>query len=231
MRRRRRAFTLVELLIVIGIIATLIAILLPVLSRVRVAANRAACASNMRQIGIALVMYANENKGAIPPTAHTAPAAQTWLRVLTPYLGSKEAFENVRISPADPKGNDRRAAGGTSYILNDYLVDPDDGVELRWFRLRNPTETFVMFVVSDKRGFAFSNDHTHAREWFVDDAALRWTNVLADITPDRFTTRQTAERTQGNANYLFADTHVETLQADQIRKWVEVGANFAKPKK
>ena len=70
----RRAFTLVELLVVIGIIALLIAILMPALSRSRKHANMIACQSNLRQIGTFLVMYAMDNKGYVVP-AWRRPAA------------------------------------------------------------------------------------------------------------------------------------------------------------
>jgi prepilin-type processing-associated H-X9-DG protein/prepilin-type N-terminal cleavage/methylation domain-containing protein len=63
------AFTLVELLVVIAIIAILIAILLPVLSKAKVATTAANCASNLRQLGIALSMYATDNKQYAPRPA------------------------------------------------------------------------------------------------------------------------------------------------------------------
>src|SRR5690242_11306715 len=64
--RLRRAFTLVELLVVIAIIAVLLAVLLPALSSARSAARRAACMNNLRQIGAAIHAYANDNNGCIP---------------------------------------------------------------------------------------------------------------------------------------------------------------------
>lgn len=67
---RKRAFTLVELLVVIGIIAILIGILLPTLNRAREAANKAACLSNMRQLGMALLEYSTKYKGGYVPIGY-----------------------------------------------------------------------------------------------------------------------------------------------------------------
>jgi prepilin-type N-terminal cleavage/methylation domain-containing protein len=66
MNSRQKGFTLVELLVVIGIIALLIGIILPALTKARESANRTACMSNMRQIATGWLMYAHDNRGTLP---------------------------------------------------------------------------------------------------------------------------------------------------------------------
>jgi prepilin-type processing-associated H-X9-DG protein/prepilin-type N-terminal cleavage/methylation domain-containing protein len=76
-RRTSAAFTLVELLVVIGIIAVLIGILLPTLSRAREQANRAKCLSNLRSIGQGIHLYANSYKDRLPNTNSPKQTAAT----------------------------------------------------------------------------------------------------------------------------------------------------------
>src|SRR5689334_11751015 len=72
-QRARRAFTLVELLVVIGIIALLIGILLPALNRARESARQVKCLSNMRQLSSAVLMWATEHHGFLPGRAGGSP--------------------------------------------------------------------------------------------------------------------------------------------------------------
>src|SRR5688500_17753850 len=93
-RRPSSGFTLVELLVVIGIIAVLVAILLPALSAARRQANTAKCLSNLRSIGQALNAYALDNKGVWPVVQHYSntavpPFDNRWNMMLLRYLTSR----------------------------------------------------------------------------------------------------------------------------------------------
>jgi prepilin-type N-terminal cleavage/methylation domain-containing protein/prepilin-type processing-associated H-X9-DG protein len=91
--RRRNAFTLVELLVVIGIIAVLIGILLPTLSAARRAANTVACLSNVRQLGMAAMLFAQEHGGYIPTASD-----DRWAKMNDP-LRKKWAYRTETSHP------------------------------------------------------------------------------------------------------------------------------------
>jgi prepilin-type N-terminal cleavage/methylation domain-containing protein len=90
-RQRRTGFTLVELLVVIGIIAILIALLLPTLAKAREQANRTACLSNLRQLSVAAVQYAHNYKGQFPIEAYER------FVITLPIIGT--LVDNTNISP------------------------------------------------------------------------------------------------------------------------------------
>jgi prepilin-type N-terminal cleavage/methylation domain-containing protein/prepilin-type processing-associated H-X9-DG protein len=213
------AFTLLELLVVIAIIGILAAMLLPVLARAREKGGQAACISNLRQIGLAMQMYAEDNGGWLPTTTHGGSTNVSWIHLLSAQLAN---VDRIRICPSDPKREERFAARASSYTLNEYtsvdLTDPFGRLlesYRRLDRIRFPSATITTFETSDAVGVNVMNDHTHSRKW-----ANGWTAVIADIQPKRH---------GYSANYLFADSHVECLPAAKLQKRIAAGDNFAKP--
>jgi prepilin-type N-terminal cleavage/methylation domain-containing protein len=94
--KRRAGFTLVELLVVIGIIALLISILLPTLNKAREAAKRTACLANLRSIGQLVTMYAVSAKGQVPIGCSSSTAGYNGL-VPNYFLGREETGSKVRF--------------------------------------------------------------------------------------------------------------------------------------
>src|SRR5687767_6368757 len=112
-RRHSSGFSLIELLVVVGIIAILIAILLPTLGVARASAKRTACLSNLRQIGIAIQGYANHNDGKIPYGPLAPPPFPT---NLYPKTGAVTSLLSIRTG----------LSGGPEYVglgimLSSYL--------------------------------------------------------------------------------------------------------------
>src|SRR5438105_2352097 len=114
-QRRPGGFTLVELLVVIGIIALLISILLPALSKARESANISACLSNQRQVAMAVMAYTLDNRGYFPSSALGTHREDDWIfwqaayrkRVgeggIGPYLRLSESNYKVMVCPSDAR--------------------------------------------------------------------------------------------------------------------------------
>jgi prepilin-type N-terminal cleavage/methylation domain-containing protein/prepilin-type processing-associated H-X9-DG protein len=90
--RRQSGFTLVELLVVIGIIAILMSMLMPAMSRAKQKANRISCVNNLRQLDMAAMMYAPDFDGEYPRRANVTNA---WMFALKSYYGNNHATNNT----------------------------------------------------------------------------------------------------------------------------------------
>ncbi|OWK41608.1 DUF1559 domain-containing protein [Fimbriiglobus ruber] len=129
LRRSRRGVTLVEVLVVIGLIAILIGLLLPAVQSTRTAASRLKCENNLRQIGIALHAY-HDAKGRFPsddPPAGIPSYVFSWMVYATPYFEQESLYrEAVAAALVDPSPFHNPPHTGLSAVVP-VLVCPDDG--------------------------------------------------------------------------------------------------------
>jgi prepilin-type N-terminal cleavage/methylation domain-containing protein/prepilin-type processing-associated H-X9-DG protein len=231
LKSRRRAFTLVELLVVIGIIALLISILLPSLNRARENAKQVQCLSNLRQISLALVMYTQGNKDLLPGGGEPAQKRWDWIywdvaagapfndvgqSALAPYLSpSNTKFNPAYFScPTDRTEDHISVYGGRypyrfSYTMNCYLSDNSRAYSTG---LNNTaTKNFRMQHIknaSRKVIFIDENERTANDGLWVPGQD---STGFIDQISDRHEVRKDVYKKDGRGNMAFADGHGEFL--------------------
>ena len=213
-----RAFTLIELLVVIAIIALLVSILLPSLSRAREQARGTVCLSNMRSMGLAFQMYANENNEHYPPSScglHENPAESWWINALQPYSGARLLYRcpsdraDTFLDWDDPPpqaqwGHYRWASYSTNGRFDFKQFERLDAVP-------RPMETVYACETPER---VVGADHVHPEMWF------------GPADPENHVAH---DRHLGKASYLFADGHPD--QVTLAETWEAGVRNLWNPKK
>lgn len=216
----RRAFTLVELLVVIAIIGILLALLLPAVQAARESARKTTCASNLRQVGLAMNQFCDTHRGAFPQTSHT-DVDKSWIFTLAPFM---ESCDQIRICPDDAQADARRAARMSSYVMNGYLAVPKiPGAVLNLMQVSAKSKTIECFEIADAAPVGIDSDHVHCYDWFSTSnlkGGLTWNAINYDITTSRHSDA---------AHYLYADGHVELIDSATIMQWVAQKNNFPRP--
>jgi prepilin-type N-terminal cleavage/methylation domain-containing protein/prepilin-type processing-associated H-X9-DG protein len=196
-----RAFTLVELLVVISIIALLLAILMPSLQKAREQAKKVVCLSHMRQMGIVLITYLVDSDNRLPPSScHLTTPEQYWLCILNKSSKSPLLFRcpadksKVFIDWSKPLAGQPADARWSSFGINALL---DALPYNKTINIRHPQS--CIYICESPESWT-SADHIHPDMW----ESLDYAKGSVDW-----------DRHGKTSNYIFADGHSANLTIEK----------------
>ena len=209
---KRSGFTLIELLIVIAIISLLAAILFPVFGRARENARRSSCQSNMKQIGLGILQYLQDNDEQFPligdPSA--SPCSSPWQERIQPYLKSKGLFHD----PSSMSANVVACSNPSDRVFNHYMANG------------------TRYAVGNGTAFSYPRPMDEA-DWYAGGSSLRSTHIAVVTEPSRvllvaeyngtanYANINSVSASPGGfsltnhlttTNFLFTDGHVKSIK-------------------
>ena len=224
-KTERHAFTLIELLVVIAIIGILAGMLLPSLARAKETARRIKCLNNEHQIGLALVMYTDENNGCLPPRTHPnrwptrlRPGYQDLRLLLCPSDGPnpRTGESNTSLWPAD--------AAPRSYIYNawnDYYIPIYTNRDWRRIASADGRAMKENNITQPSQTIAFGEKDTASLHWYFDYETFedvtqldqcRHSSARTGASRSGDVVSGTVQNFGGGSNYAFVDGSVQFLK-------------------
>ena len=205
----RSAFSIIEVLAAVAIAGVLAILGTGMITETIRKSKTTGCLSNLRQIGLAAHLYAAENNGRLPQSAHEG---DSWAYVTQVYLGTSRCNR----SPLDPN-----KVRSYSYNINDYILtdpmgsgDPSSGPGFHLVqKIPNPSETLYLALSQTNN---LSSDHFHF--------------YLSGYSVNKFASQVWYDVGDGASQYLFVDGHAERRKWSAVQKELtRKGSRFIRP--